>query len=82
MGQSKTSKFYAKNPKSAEKRRESQREINKSEKQKKYRAELNKYNREHKAPKGDGKDATHKGGKIVGYESQKTNRARGGGKKK
>ena len=34
MGQSKTSKFYAENPKSAEKRREYQRDLNKTEVQK------------------------------------------------
>ena len=41
MGQSKTSKFYAENPKSAEKRRVSQREINKKQEMKDYRVELN-----------------------------------------
>lgn len=46
MGQSKTSKFYAENPKSAEKRRVSQREINKKKEMKEYRAELNGKRRE------------------------------------
>lgn len=46
MGQSKTSKFYAENPKSAEKRRVAQREINKKKEQKEYRAELNGKRRE------------------------------------
>jgi hypothetical protein len=46
MGQSKTSKFYAENPKSAEKRRISQREINKKKEMKEYRAELNGKRRE------------------------------------
>lgn len=46
MGQSKTSKFYAENPKSAEKRRASQREINKKKEMKEYRAELNGKRRE------------------------------------
>ena len=48
-----------------------------STKSKKYRAELNKYN--HKKGtygNGDGKDASHKGGKIVGFESQSKNRGR------
>ena len=44
---------------------------------KKYRAELNKYNRKKGTyGNGDGKDASHKGGKIVGYESQSKNRGR------
>ena len=49
----------------------------KSEKAKKYRAELNKYNRQKGTyGNGDGKDASHKGGKIVGFEAQSKNRGR------
>ena len=41
-----------------------------STKMKKYRAELNKYNRKKGTyGNGVGKDASHKGGKIVGFES-------------
>ena len=48
-----------------------------STKSKKYRAELNKYNRQKGTyGNGDGKDASHKGGKIVGFESQSKNRGR------
>ena len=48
-----------------------------SKKSKKYRAELNKYNRQKGTyGNGDGKDASHKGGKIVGFESQSKNRGR------
>ena len=48
-----------------------------STKDKKYRAELNKYNRQKGTyGNGDGKDASHKGGKIVGFESQSKNRGR------
>ena len=48
-----------------------------STKAKKYRAELNKYNRKKGTyGNGDGKDASHKGGKIVGYEEQSKNRGR------
>ena len=43
---SKTAKFYAANPEAAEKRREYQREYNKTEERKKYRAYLTKKNRE------------------------------------
>ena len=49
----------------------------KSKKAKKYRAELNKYNRQKGTyGNGDGKDASHKGGKIVGFEDQSKNRGR------
>ena len=48
-----------------------------STKAKKYRAELNKYNREKGTyGNGDEKDASHKDGKIVGMEDQSINRGR------
>ena len=48
-----------------------------STKSKKYRAELNKYNRDKGTyGNGDGKDASHKGGKIVGFEKESKNRGR------
>ena len=48
-----------------------------STKAKKYRAELNQYNRKKGTyGNGDGKDASHKGGKIVGFENQSVNRGR------
>ena len=48
-----------------------------SEKMRKYRAELNKYNRDKGTyGNGDGKDASHKKGKIVGMEDQSVNRGR------
>ena len=48
-----------------------------STKAKKYRAELNKYNRKKGTyGNGDGKDASHKGGKIVGFEKESANRGR------
>ena len=48
-----------------------------STKSKKYRAELNKYNRKKGTyGNGDGKDASHKGGKIAGFEKESTNRGR------
>jgi len=43
----------------------------------KYRAELVKYNREKGTyGNGDGKDASHKNGKIVGFEKESKNRGR------
>ena len=48
-----------------------------SAKSKKYRAELNKYNRDKGTyGNGDGKEASHKDGKIVGMEDESTNRGR------
>ena len=48
-----------------------------STKSKKYRAELNQYNRKKGTyGNGDGKDASHRGGKIVGFEKESTNRGR------
>ena len=48
-----------------------------STKAKKYRAELNKYNRQKGTyGNGDKKDASHKGGKIVGFEAESKNRGR------
>ena len=51
--------------------------FNKKPFQRKKRAELNRYNRK-KGTYGnrDGLDASHKGGKIVGFESEKKNRGR------
>ena len=48
-----------------------------SKKAKKYRAELNKYNRQKGTyGNGDGLDASHMNGKIVGFEEQSINRGR------
>ena len=48
-----------------------------SPKAKKYRAELNQYNRKKGTyGNGDGKDASHKGGKIAGFEKESINRGR------
>ena len=48
-----------------------------STKAKKYRAELNAYNRKKGTyGNGDGKDASHKNGKIVWFEEQSKNRGR------
>ena len=48
-----------------------------SEKMKKYRAKLNKYNRDNGTyGNGDSLDASHKGGKISGFEAEGKNRGR------
>ena len=53
-------------------------EYNKFQKDKSgYRAKLNKYNRDNDTyGNGDGLDASHKGGKIKGFETEKKNRGR------
>ena len=48
-----------------------------SPKRKKYRAKLNAYNRKKGTyGNGDRLDASHRGGRIVGFESQSRNRSR------
>lgn len=60
-----------------------EKEYQSSEKRKKYRAELNAYNRKKGTyGNGDGLDASHKGGKITGFEKASVNRARKPKKKK
>ena len=54
-----------------------EKKYNSTEKAKKYRAELNRYNREKGTyGNGDGKDASHKKGKIAGFEKASKNRGR------
>ena len=78
MGASKTSKYYANNPEAAEKRREYQRELNATDKQKKYRAEHLKERRDRGIDGRGGKDVSKKkNGKFV-LESPSVNRARNG----
>ena len=53
------------------------RKFQSSAKAKKYRAKLNKYNRDRGTyGNGDGKDASHSGGQIKGFEPQSKNRGR------
>jgi hypothetical protein len=76
----KMAKKWEKEEKSVEEDRDYKAEYKKfqsSDKAKKYRSELNQYNRKKGTyGNGDGKDASHKGGKIVGFESQSKNRGR------
>ena len=63
---SKTSKYYAKNPKAAEKRRKYQRKLNKKKKKKLYRAFLNRMRRKAgRYGNGDGKDYDHDEKKFI-----------------
>ena len=51
--------------------------FHKSKKAKDKRVELNKYNRKKGTyGNGDGLDASHKNGKIVGFEKSSTNKGR------
>ena len=78
MGKSKTSKYYEENPEAAEKRRRYQRKLNKTEKQKKYRAEHTKERRRRGIDGKGGKDVSKKkNGKFV-LEHPYKNRARNG----
>lgn len=57
--------------------KEEYRKFQSSKKMRRYRAQLNKYNRDHGTyGNGDGKDASHKNGKIVGFESSHINKGR------
>lgn len=54
-----------------------EKKYNSSEKRKKYRAELNAYNRKKGTyGNGDNLDASHSGGRITKMEAQSKNRAR------
>jgi hypothetical protein len=78
MGLSKTSKFYAENPKAAEKRRKYQRKRNATPEQKKYRAKHNAERRSRGIYGKGGPDmSATKNGKFV-KESPSKNRARNG----
>lgn len=75
MPKGKSAEYYDKNPESKAKKDAYNKEFNKKPEQKKKRAELNKYNREKGTyGNGDGKDAAHKGNKIVGFKKASTNR--------
>jgi hypothetical protein len=70
-------KIYTESVKEERDYKDEYKKFQSSSKSKKYRAELNQYNRK-KGTYGnnDGKDASHKGGKIVGFEAESKNRGR------
>lgn len=77
-----TQRYYDANPEAKAKKAAYDSEFQKKKKQVKKRVEANKFNRNNpNSVKGDGMDASHKCGRIV-LEKAKTNRARGGAKKK
>ena len=81
-GKSKTAKFYAKNPDARAKKKKYDTEYHSTTNRKRYRASLNKWNKNNpKSKKGDNKDASHKRGGSLILESKSRNRARNRGKK-
>jgi|TARA_R110002153_G_scaffold263569_1_gene424951 hypothetical protein len=82
MALSKTAKYYRENPEARKKHRISSAKAQKKKEAVRKRVECNKFNKKNKnSKKGDKKDCSHKNGKLI-LENQKSNRARGGGKKK
>jgi len=82
MALSRTAKFYRDNPAARIKHRKTSAKAQRSPAAVKKRVECNAFNKKNKSSKkGDNKDCSHLKGKLV-LESQKKNRARGGGKKK
>ena len=82
-GKSRTAKFYAKNPKSRAKKKSYDKKYHSTTERKKYRASLNKANKNNpRSKKGDGKDMSHTQSGSLVLEIQRRNRARNRGKKK
>ena len=76
-GKSKTAKYYASNPKARSKKKKYDTDYHKSKSRKKYRAKLNKFNKNNpNSKKGDGKDASHTQTGSLTLEIQRRNRAR------
>lgn len=71
----KTAKYYKENPEAYKKKLAYDKKNNAEPKNKKKRAELNKYNREKGTyGNGDGLDASHHGKKISGFQKASANR--------
>jgi hypothetical protein len=78
-GKSKSAKYYSKNPKAKAKKAAYDKKYHSTPKRRKYRADLNKKNREAGTyGNGDGKDVSHKKGGGTTSESRSKNRARQG----
>lgn len=77
MAKSKTQQFYDRSPAGRAAKARYQKRYNAKPENVKKRSSLNKYNRDHGTyGNNDHLDASHRGGKIVGFESQRVNRAR------
>ena len=78
-GKSKSAQYYAKNPKAKAKKAAYDKKYHSTPARKKYRADLNKKNREAGTyGNGDGKDVSHKKGGGTTSEARSKNRARQG----
>ena len=74
---SKSKRYYDANPEAYAKKLKYDTKYHSTDERIQYRSELNQYNRDKGTyGNGDGKDASHEGGKIKGMENQSTNRAR------
>lgn len=79
---SRTAKYYRDNPEARKKHRKTSAKAQKKREAVKKRVQCNLFNKKNKkSKKGDKLDCSHRNGKLV-LESQKKNRARGGGKKR
>ena len=78
MAKGKTSRYYAANPKAAEKHRRYMRSYNKKPGKSAYRARLNKARREAGIDGEGGPDMSHDSKGNLRRESMKINRARNG----
>tara|TARA_R100001015_G_C4634322_1_gene200620 strand:+ start:2156 stop:2401 length:246 start_codon:yes stop_codon:yes gene_type:complete len=77
-----TARYYRENPEARKKHRKTSAKAQKKKDAVRKRVECNRFNRKSKkSRKGDKMDCSHRGSRLV-LERQKTNRARGGGKKK
>lgn len=76
VGDSRSARFYQDNPDARKKKSEYDKDYQDSDSRKKYRAELNKINREKGTyGNGDGKDVAHKTKTKTRMQSQSKNRA-------
>ena len=78
MGASRTSKYYASNPKARKKRVKQQAKINRKPAEKKRRKELAKARRKRGVMGKGGKDVSHRRDGSTFLEDRSTNRARNG----
>ncbi len=72
---SRSAKYYETHPEAREKKKKYDAALNRRPDQVAKRMELNKYNKKKGTyGNGDGKDASHKGGRIVGFVKASRNR--------
>ena len=78
-----TQRYYDNNPEAAAKKAEYDKKFQKKKAQVLKRVDANRFNRNNPNSRvGDGMDASHQSDGTMRLENQKSNRARGGAKKK